>query len=200
MNDYSVVNEQTWRAKKRVTSKHHTSHKTQNSGICLHNNDFTKLKVASLPPECKWELAIWISPKCFHWIRVIQCQKFCHYGKRAQTSHPATSCVSDQDITKVPAWHMWETGSLNWTLFILYWFIRFLEFATMSRSLLPYFERRSKQYMYVDQNGPTPMLAVKRSAGVAPEVTHCSQAEVIRSSKQRPQNFFTKCQKVRTDK
>ena len=55
----------------------------------------------------------------------------------------------------------------------------------MSRSLLPYFERRSKQYKYVDENGSTPMLAVKRSAGVAPAgVTHCSQAVVMRSSEQ----------------
>ena len=44
---------------------------------------------------------------------------------------------------------MWETGSFNWAQFMLYWFIRFPEFATMSGSLLLYFERRSKQYMYM---------------------------------------------------
>ena len=30
----------------------------------------------------------------------------CHYSKRAQTSHPTTSCVRDQDATTVPARNM----------------------------------------------------------------------------------------------
>ena len=47
----------------------------------------------------------------------------------AQTCHPATSCVRDQDATTAPARYMWETGSLNWAQFILQWFIRFPEFS-----------------------------------------------------------------------
>ena len=53
----------------------------------------------------------------------------CHYSKRAQTYHPATFCVRDQDATIVPARHMWETGYLNWAQLILQWFIRFPEFT-----------------------------------------------------------------------
>ena len=45
---------------------------------------------------------------------------------------PATSCVRDQDATTVPARHMWETGSFNWTLFMRQWFIIFLEFNESS--------------------------------------------------------------------
>ena len=49
---------------------------------------------------------------------------------------PATSCVRDQDANTAPARHMWETGSLNWTQFMLQWFIRFSEFAQFSEFLL----------------------------------------------------------------
>ena len=38
----------------------------------------------------------------------------CHYSKRAQTCHTATSCVRDHSATTVPVRHMWEAGSLNW--------------------------------------------------------------------------------------
>ena len=51
-------------------------------------------------------------------------KNICHYSKRVQTCHPATSCVRDHDATTAPARHMWETGSLNWALFILQWFIK----------------------------------------------------------------------------
>ena len=56
-------------------------------------------------------------------------KNICHYSKRAQTCHPVTSCVRDQDATTVPARHMWETVSLNWAQFMLQWFIRFPEFS-----------------------------------------------------------------------
>ena len=54
---------------------------------------------------------------------------------RAQTCHPATSCIRDQDATTAPATHMWERGSLNWVQFMLQWLIRFLEFAEFSEFL-----------------------------------------------------------------
>ena len=59
-------------------------------------------------------------------------KNICNYNKRAWTCHPATSCVRDQDATTAPATHMWETGYLKWqqfTLWMLWWFIRFPEFA-----------------------------------------------------------------------
>ena len=66
--------------------------------------------------------AIWVVPKCFCWI---QWQKYLSLSGL----QPATSCVRDQDATTAPARHMWETGSLNWTQFMLHWFIRFCEFT-----------------------------------------------------------------------
>ena len=30
---------------------------------------------------------IWVFPKCFHWIRWIQCQNICHYSKKTRTCH-----------------------------------------------------------------------------------------------------------------
>ena len=33
-------------------------------------------------------------------------KNICHYSKGAQTCHPATSCVRDQDATTAPARHM----------------------------------------------------------------------------------------------
>ena len=56
-------------------------------------------------------------------------KNICHYSKKAWTCHPATSCVRDQDATPVSAWHMWDTGSLNWAQFMLQWLIRFPEFT-----------------------------------------------------------------------
>ena len=55
-------------------------------------------------------------------------KNICLYSKKAQTCHPATLCVRDQDATTAPARHMWETGSLNWAQFMLQWFIKFTEF------------------------------------------------------------------------
>ena len=62
-------------------------------------------------------------------------KNICHYSKRAQTCHPAASCVRDQDATAVLARHMWETESLNWAHFMLQWFIRFPEFVEFSEFL-----------------------------------------------------------------
>ena len=62
-----------------------------------------------------------IFPKCFHWIRWIQWQKYLSL----RGLQPATSCVRVQDTTTVSARHMWEIGSLNWTRFMLQWFISF---------------------------------------------------------------------------
>ena len=65
------------------------------------------------------KLPNWVFFKCFRWICWIQWQNICHYSKKAQTCHPATSCVTDQDAITGPARHMWETGSLNWAHFML---------------------------------------------------------------------------------
>ena len=75
-------------------------------------------------------------------------KNICHYNKRAQTCHPTTSCVRDQDATTAPARHMWETGSLNWPQFMLQWFIRFPEVTEFSEFLFQLektpMERRQK--------------------------------------------------------
>ena len=47
---------------------------------------------------------------------------------------PATSCVRDQDATTVPGRHMWETGSSNWSQFMLQWFISFPEFTEFNET------------------------------------------------------------------
>ena len=75
-----------------------------------------------------WKLLnqiIGVFPKCFHWIQLIQWQKYLSL----KGLEPATSCVQDQDTTAVPARHMWETGSLNWAQFMLQWLIIFPKFA-----------------------------------------------------------------------
>ena len=61
-------------------------------------------------------------PNCFHWIQRI-------FVIIVKLLEPATSCVSYQDATTAPARHMWETGSLNWSQFMLQWFIWFPEFT-----------------------------------------------------------------------
>ena len=48
---------------------------------------------------------------------------------------PATSCARDQDATTAPARHRWETGSLNWSQFMLQWFIRFPKFTEFTEFL-----------------------------------------------------------------
>ena len=45
--------------------------------------------------------------------------EFSDKSKRVGTCYPATSCVRDQDATTAPPRHMWETGSLNGTQFML---------------------------------------------------------------------------------
>ena len=55
-------------------------------------------------------------------------KNICHYIK---TYDPATSCVKDHHATTAPARHMWETGSLNLTQFMLHQFIRFSEIAAV---------------------------------------------------------------------
>ena len=62
-----------------------------------------------------------IFPKCFHWVHWIQWQKYLSL----RGLEPATSCVRGQDATTVSARHVWEIGSLNWTPFILQWYISF---------------------------------------------------------------------------
>ena len=62
-----------------------------------------------------------VFPKYFHWIRWIQWTKNCRYSKRIRTCHSATSFVRDQDATSAPARHMWETGILSQTQFMLQW-------------------------------------------------------------------------------
>ena len=62
-------------------------------------------------------------------------KNICHNSKRANTCHPATSCVRDQDPTTVLARHMWETGSLIWAKFMLQWFISFPAFTKFSEFL-----------------------------------------------------------------
>ena len=58
----------------------------------------------------------WVFPKCFHWFFAEFGDKnICHYSKKAQTCHTATSCARYQIATTVPARHMWETGSLKLT-------------------------------------------------------------------------------------
>ena len=61
-------------------------------------------------------------------------KNICHYSKRAQTCYPATSCVRVQDDTQCQQ-DTCETGSLNWTQFMLQWFITFPEFAKFSEFL-----------------------------------------------------------------
>ena len=63
-------------------------------------------------------------------------KNICHYSKRAQTCHPTTSSVRDQDATAAPARLMWETETLKWAQFMLQRFIRFPEFAESSELLL----------------------------------------------------------------
>ena len=39
---------------------------------------------------------------------------------RVKRLEPATYCVGNQDVIRVPAIHMWETGSLNRAEFMIY--------------------------------------------------------------------------------
>ena len=41
--------------------------------------------------------------------------------EKQQQKYIATSCVRAQHATTVPAEYMWETGTLNWTQFMLQW-------------------------------------------------------------------------------
>ena len=66
----------------------------------------------------------WLFTFC-HWTHGCDINVVKNYLKRARTCHSATSCVRDQDATAVPARHTWETGSLNWTQFMLHWCIIF---------------------------------------------------------------------------
>ena len=72
----------------------------------------------------------WVFPKCFHWIRWIRWLKI--FVITVKRFEPAISCVRDQDATTTPARHIQETGSLNWSQYMLQWFIRFPEFAEFS--------------------------------------------------------------------
>ena len=74
-----------------------------------------------------------VFPKCF---TEFSDKNICHYSKRAQTCHTATSCVRDQDATTVPARHVWKTGSLNWAQFMLLWFSESLNSLNSMKVLL----------------------------------------------------------------
>ena len=58
----------------------------------------------------------WVFPECFslniQWIKNFDVKVF----------KPVTSCVRDDHATTVQARHRWETGSFNWTHFMLQWF------------------------------------------------------------------------------
>ena len=62
-------------------------------------------------------------------------KNICHYSKRAQTCHTATSCVRDQNATTAPGTHTLETGSLNLLKFMFQWFIKFPEFIECTKLL-----------------------------------------------------------------
>ena len=66
----------------------------------------------------------WVFPKCFHWIRWIQWQKYLSF----KGLEPTMSCVRYQDAITIPA-RQWKTGSFNWAQFMLQWFIRSHELA-----------------------------------------------------------------------
>ena len=72
-----------------------------------------------------FELINWVFPKCFHWIQLIQWQKYLSLKE----FEPATSCIWDQGAITAPARHMCDTGSLNWFQFVFQWLIRFPEFT-----------------------------------------------------------------------
>ena len=46
-------------------------------------------------------------------------------------------CVRNQNASTVPTRHRWETRSLNWTQFMLQWFIIFPKFAEIAESSPP---------------------------------------------------------------
>ena len=51
---------------------------------------------------------------------------------RVKRLEPATCCVGDQDVTRVPAIHTCETGSLNRAKFMIYQIPEFAEFNESS--------------------------------------------------------------------
>ena len=54
-------------------------------------------------------------------------KNICHQSKRVRTCN--IFCLRDKDATTASARRMWETGSLNWSWFMLQRFIRFPEVA-----------------------------------------------------------------------
>ena len=60
-----------------------------------------------------WNNSIEFSLNVFTDFAEFSDKNICQYNKRAQTCHPATSCVRDQDATTAPARHMWATGSFT---------------------------------------------------------------------------------------
>ena len=103
----------------------------------------------------------------------------CHYSKRAQTCHTATSCVRDHSATTVPVRHMWEAGSLNYAQFMLQWFAEFSEFlfhlgktpisasswAEKSGRMKPAWNTFNKKHFQFVQNGTVMRAFLKGSVG-----------------------------------
>ena len=85
---------------------------TRNSGLWIRN------------------LFNWVVPKCFHWTSWIQKQRFCRKS--------ATLCAKYQDVTTQPKKHGYQTGSLNWLQFMLFWLIRFPELAENNECSAPF--------------------------------------------------------------
>ena len=67
-----------------------------------------------------------LSFSLIHWI---QWQKY----SSLKGFKPATSCGRDHNASIAPARHMWETEILNWAQFIHQWFIRYPEFAEITK-------------------------------------------------------------------
>ena len=61
--------------------------------------------------------------------------EFEKYFCKKAVFEPTTSYVTSQDSTTAPAQHMWGTGTLNWTQFMLQCFIIFPEFSESSAHL-----------------------------------------------------------------
>ena len=83
-------------------------------------------------------------PKGFTEFTEFSDKMICHYSKRAQTCHSATSCVRDPDATTAPARHTWDTRYLNWAQFMLQWFSDSLNSLNSVKALL-YFGKTPRQ-------------------------------------------------------
>ena len=80
-----------------------------------------------------------VFPKYFHWIRWIQWQKY-YYFKKIAGLESTISFVRNRDSTIVPQTHSQQRRQLNWSWFMLQWFLRFPAFAEFSESSAPFRE------------------------------------------------------------